>query len=746
MFVDRPASTDRRQRSQQAVDARLTNFEEDLEEALTAGVVDGEVKDWDAIAAAARQKMDELESSLVRRLRPYDAFDAAANIWFHEIPVDLRSYVESEHQGSLAAVELVCGLLLRRESRPGVQAARYVPGDVVEDVALQARSFLRHRCLEFLARLDRGGGAFSSIRYAQFTKHVLVRNPAYAAQERRLLVDLFGPANVEADLVASVGFSIGDALSLIRVLDELPSRRMAHERSLARGMVKMLQARITGSAAGSSRFDDLVAQLRGLDAPAQAEALDALAVQGMFRALGDKMVTNADQLAELSGVATERVTAFVSRFSNTFGFDGSLIDAASAVRERPLIVDDAGILSIASSDLLFAVRRQLEAALKGKQPRFKRYEKRRKTFLEERSVELLTSAIRPDVAHANLSWTEDGQDFELDGLLLVGSTALSIEAKGGSFANAALRAAPDTLKRDLRKLVTDAQVQGERVRRLLTDHDEFTFRHNDRDVVVDLRAVTAVVTIAVTLEDLSGLGPQTWKLAAAGLLSDTTDGPVVLSLHDLELLVELLDTPTQLLHYLARRLALRQATRLEVTEEADLVSLYLATNLDGASGAEPAILLSQTDDVDRWVYGRDAGETKPAQHVPAALDDLLKALEAARPPGWLDLSCLMLDLPFDARDEFSAQIERVSSAAGVQTLDFSFRVGERGVAVVGGPKGSSFEHAEFLGLLNKYRQRSDWWFSLGLASTATGIEVIHVGSHHAPWSPDAELEALLRSR
>lgn len=395
------------------------------------------------------------------------------------------------------------------------------------------------------------------------------------------------------------------------------------------------------------------------------------------------------------------------------------------------------------------MRRQLEAALKAEPARFKRYEKRRKTFLEERSVGLLASAIRPDVAHANLSWTEDGQDFELDGLLLIGSTAVSIEAKGGSFADAALRAAPDTLKRDLRKLVTDAHVQGERVRRLLTDHDEFTFRRDGSDVVVDLRQVTAVVTIAVTLEDLSGLGPQTWKLAEAGLLSDTSDGPVVLSLHDLEVLVELLDTPTQLLHYLARRLALRQASRLEVTEETDLVSLYLATNLDGASGAEPAILLSQTDDVDRWVYGRDAGATKPAQHVPTALADLLTALGTSRPVGWLDLSCLVLDVPIEARDQFAAEITRVSSAAGDQILDFSFRVGDRGVAVVGGPaekRSDTAEKAEFLGLLNKYRQRSDWWFSLGVIATTTGIDVIHVSSHQAPWSQDADLDARLGSR
>ena len=78
----------------------------------------GEV-DVERLTLICERERDARVIRVAESLRPFDAFDAVANTWYANVPVNPNSYRESEHHGLLAVVEYVAGACLARPARCG---------------------------------------------------------------------------------------------------------------------------------------------------------------------------------------------------------------------------------------------------------------------------------------------------------------------------------------------------------------------------------------------------------------------------------------------------------------------------------------------------------------------------------------------------------------------------------------------------------------------------------------------------
>ncbi|MDT0484633.1 hypothetical protein [Streptomyces doebereineriae] len=185
--------------------------------------------------------------------------------------------------------------------------------------------------------------------------------------------------------------------------------------------------------------------------------------------------------------------------------------------------------------------------------------------------------------------------------------------------------------------MTDAAAQAERLReRIDTDHG---LRLRDGSWL-DLAHIREVHTVAVSLEDLSGIATTTADLVRAGRLP-AANLPWTVSQHDLRTIGELLARPAELILYLRRRTDVETTQKFDAVDELDLFlhlyesGLYLEPDPVRIARELPqfgpptvaarrrraaeraSVLASRTNRLDAWYFHQQALETsKTGQDSP----------------------------------------------------------------------------------------------------------------------------------
>lgn len=713
--------------------------------------------DWVAVGQTARARATEIETSLVDQMAPYDAFDIVANMLLYNAPIDPETYRESEHTGQIANVEYAASLCLRRPDRRGTTNDRDpgALGSHMETWNREIKRLLRLRGLGHMASLAGDKGELADVRYEQFERELIVRNPAYEWQEKAHLRGLFRATDVKSDLRRLVGFRIDDGLLLADacmswIIDALPAGANAalDEVDALRRLVDA--QRSDKPLPASPEQTAAIAELAERSDYEIDEMLHAFRMWSAWHALGDRSSFTAAELAAATGTSPTVAANFLVQFSQFFGQEPlrDPMQALQAVRARPIICDGERHHCVDGGALLSGIRTRLEDVLRSDDA-WKRYERHRRTWTEQRALDLFAGVLDPDEKHHSLRWTVDDNTYELDGLLLLDRFAITIEVKAGRFSEPARRAAPGRLERDLRKLIFDAHTQARRARDALTAGTDFS--NSDGDVSIDSARIQTVLPVVITLDEL-GVSPRIWELARHGVLQAGELHPTTMALTELELVCDVLDTPSRLIHYLTRRQTFNQIGGVVAMEEADLLMYYMDQGLFVEQEDEPGVtvLPSLTDPLDEYqLYKHGKRKTpspKPSVLLHPEIETLIDALETARPGGWTATACLMLDLAGDEQHLLGKRIRTMrkrSRRKGVpHDITIAIDDSKRGLTVVIEPHGDHERLADYVRTLsfkNKHMTRAATWSGLGIHATENGAFHFHL--HDAtPWEPDAELD------
>lgn len=297
----------------------------------------------------------------------------------------------------------------------------------------------------------------------------------------------------------------------------------------------------------------------------------------------------------------------------------------------------------------------------------KTYEDRRAEYLEQKVRELFEKAIPDAQIFFGSQWTADGSDetYENDILVQLDSQIILIEAKSGRVTPPAKRGAELRLSGTIQKLVIDPSKQSSAFEDYLLAHPgihEFTTKRGVTNRV-DTRNTKEVIRLSVTLDPFNLIG-ITWPvMQRAGLIPVDVKLTPTICLPDLEAILEILESPFEILHYLTRRGEIESHTPY-VGEELDLLGYYCDNNFNMGEmefGDSLVMMEHMSKVIDECFPGMgQLDETKkPSRKRSRWWKDILKAIEQRRPERWTELGVMLLNVPHESQRELEKDFERI---------------------------------------------------------------------------------------
>lgn len=518
---------------------------------------------------AIARRRDELRSLLA----PIDAVHLLGQLAMWEAILDPDTYSESEHPGAGYVVELVAAVLLERPNRSGERAQTpAIDAHVLEPTRTLASEATS---LKSLCRYLRAGGwssAEGAARGRAATHYLYLRSPGWWWQEQDTLRGLFGEDRFTEQLRAELGFDAEDGICCSEAVRLLVGRRVGGHMQGARE-----ESASFGPDHPAYRWAESVFDGRWKHDPENAARY--IPFVWALNHLGDALLIAPTDLADAAEVEEVVAAKFLGSLALGFGQqEPDWFHLADQVRSRPFIEVDANayLPTVAGADL-WALRGLFESVLKGSDS----YLTHRGRWLEQRVAQLLETALAPDEVHSSLHYEieeEDGSttEGEIDALLRCGTSAVAVEAKSATMRPGARRGG-EALIGHLEANLTKAADQGSRARRALGGGA--TLRARGGSEIQLGEAVQEMHPILVTLDDLSAVAPVLWELQGTDVVPEDVTLPWVITLHELEQVVETIEWPVQLLHFLRRRSRLNEIGKYVASDELDWWMHYLRFGL-----------------------------------------------------------------------------------------------------------------------------------------------------------------------
>jgi hypothetical protein len=638
-------------------------------------------------SALARSRASEAAQRLAGLGAGHDVFDLIEFIRFRNTIADPETYRETEHEGSAAVIEVAALVLASRGYRAPSSPTDEGPNPTAAIAAIQAAAQEILDAGAMLSIFDAAAnpGPLQRLSLGAVNREMSLRNVAYLHMVEDTLTALFDEPTVETAcrrVLRCTVRQIRDVLAAMQTLHEYAwNERLAALREFGETAVGSAASGHPPSAETLHRARDLWSRV--WESPAACS------------------VFTDDEIAEKAQTSAPVVRAVLRLFTTPMA-PGSPAEAAlefvrgrSPLRTRPILgAPDGGSVVVHAGLLVPAIRERVEAELQSDQAAWDIYSKHRGEYLERAATDLVAAHLPGCVTHPGLEYLVPATATETepltytklvegDALLVLDDIAVVLEAKAVALRAQSRAGHPARLRRDLQRIVTDAAEQSERMRRRILDDGGLQLRDG---TWLDLSHVREAHTIAVSLEDLSGIATVTSELVTAGLLTDDSL-PWTASLHDLRIISELIDRPAELLLYLRRRTDPDTTRRFHAVDEIDFflhfldAQLYAEPDPDAIHRELPELgpppvrarrrrrqqgvelLTSLTDSVDAWYRHRlgyrHTPADKPVMHADRGLLDLIDGLTDRREPGWLAATTTLLDCDEATQRRFARLGEQV---------------------------------------------------------------------------------------
>jgi hypothetical protein len=348
---------------------------------------------------------------------------------------------------------------------------------------------------------------------------------------------------------------------------------------------------------------------------------------------------------------------------------------ANPIWSRPMLRPTPHILFWPIPSLFYGFCFDVIEALVCKVPVLKdKFLRRRADFLEQNTLQLFQKKF-PDAAFFRGSKWENpstGEKGENDLLVAFDSMALIIEEKSGSI-NAIARRGGPSIKQEIEQLITQAAEQAHAFARLLQNGPRAHRFQTTRGIVnrVDASKIDQLYCLSVTLERFGPLATQIRELQAAGLARKVQLVPTM-SLSDLEILLELFQTPFELLHYLTRRAAF-ELHRKFLGDELDLLVFYLRTGFAEKKLPDnnyPLLINGLGTELDRFFinWPGDSRFERPRRSLSEWWKQILVVIEEKRLRHRYEVGCLLLDMPDEEQHAFESEFRQLCRKAQGRAL------------------------------------------------------------------------------
>lgn len=290
--------------------------------------------------------------------------------------------------------------------------------------------------------------------------------------------------------------------------------------------------------------------------------------------------------------------------------------------------------------------------------------KRRSEFLEDEIVALVEAAFPDGELTRHFIWNDGEAEYETDILLKCDSYLIVIEAKSGSITWPALRGAAKRIKRHVKELILEPAMQSQRLCDKVAaikagglDDNSFRDRFPFR-----LDEIHRVIRLSITLEDFATIQTNIPALEKTGWLKDESPLPPTLLLADFEIILDVLPSISEKIHYLVQRAELQGKLNF-MGDELDLLGLYLETglNIKGCDFDNRRLLLTGiSKSIDDYYVPQDCGiaRKKPVIKTTQWWSDIRMRLEKNRPHRWLEAAVMLLNVHPDEQRKLEQKFNK----------------------------------------------------------------------------------------
>ncbi|MGD0207600.1 MAG: hypothetical protein ABSC89_08350 [Verrucomicrobiota bacterium] len=716
------------------------------------------------------EKVAELEALIAK----HNSFELLANLTVGRLFINPETYKETSHHHGDALVEYATLLSLKSPFSSGNEP---FVGKAYDDIVERLEEIIGTTI--WFYSFEGAGEATPTTRLDELhretiTAELIIRNPGYPHHLDEVLISLFQP--FDPWLLKTLGFTITDLLSIEKAVRHLINKRFLDSRTNAQTFEKQFRDEFEefkkSGYAISERRRIYFEMLRPLPTGQAKRAITELHAVSFFTRLGAEFSFTARELSEASGVTIERVNATLHVFSLHFGSvstDFLWPKPDHPLKQQPFIQHEDRFMCPNAKLFAWAIRPMLERLLnpdtkacpEATKEVWAKYSDKRADFLEKESLRLLSLALRRATTYQNLKYEfENGgrtQAGELDGLVIFDKTLILVEAKAGSFPLKARAGFRNAIRENLKKLVAEAHEQALAAKSFIEASEKPIFHLTNGDqLILDKRQFERVLMMVVTLESLDIFCANLHQTADLGLFP-SGELPWVLQLFDLRVIAEAIEFPSQLVHYLQRRLRVHRIKKLEAHDDLDWFGCYLSDGLvfDQYEHAGPDSLRlgSFTTDFDNYYFYkqgiRKTPTEMPRQKMPDLFRKVVLGVDASEIKGHSEAVCMLLDFDDVAKKQFTETLARQLAEADrhhrINNFSAKFPNAKFGVTCFVCPphrvQEASFEFGSFVELM-KYDARADKW--LGVLCISGQSQPVGSWFYlNSPWREDAVLAAAL---
>lgn len=598
------------------------------------------------------------------------------------LPWNVAGMTKPDTEGGPAKAELLALIALTtRGADSDGSAADEIPNSLYRAAHEWAESVEKLIALlqarEFVAMGEKPVDDLARIAFSARSKEVWIRSTSYPDMVKTTHDALFEYEAIPAALSASLGFDASDAYRVLTRLHEL--------------QVEAMNDRLEAS------FDAMFAAYQSGETPPASEiAKEArIAINNGWQPTADLVAISSAAVAASLEVEIDLVEAVLNRFAVDLGEHDTLLVLESFLggdnpfRTNPVVRTERGQFMLVHDALVLpAIRENLEQALKTSQE-WEQYQKWRGDLLEGLGKVALERVLPGATTYSAFDYFVPASDQEAqadpsaytkkvegDLLFILDDVAIIVEAKAAAITPAARAGETRKLRRSLTDIITKASIQAARLQQRIEEDRGVRFHESGW---LDLEHIREIHTVALSLDDLSGVATATSDLVQAGLL-DASHIPWVVSIHDLQIIVDVVDRPAEFLLYLRRRRDPEVSLAYVAPDELDLflyfyeAGLYVAPDPKRMAEQLPympapragdlrrrakqgrAIITSRTDPLDAWHSAR-LDPTLPRVNKPvltgSPMIPLAEELQERGFYGWLSVGATLLSGSTKAQADFS---------------------------------------------------------------------------------------------
>lgn len=206
----------------------------------------------------------------------------------------------------------------------------------------------------------------------------------------------------------------------------------------------------------------------------------------------------------------------------------------------------------------------------------------RDNYIEHKTKQQFERLIPTAKFYHSLEYSivENGQNkkTELDILGVSDDTIYIIEVKAGELNTKHRRGAIKGLKDRLKETINEGSYQCHRALKYIQENDNPTFEYIEegtkKTLIIDKTQIQSYFKISVTFEHFSSISANLKYLINSGVLSPDFKWTWIVSLYDLMIFADLIQSEAEFKEYLSNRIALYDRNDIQFSDEIDILGFY----------------------------------------------------------------------------------------------------------------------------------------------------------------------------